>query len=174
MNPDFDLRLKSMRRALTTIIMPAIEPGNQLAQEQAAILVGQLDMLAMQWNRAEPYARLCHDELLRLVTGLRVAGGSETKAAWATLQAVASDHSAPAAAAFNSLSAAMEDLVRAADRDGDAAFRRQLHRDVLLYGHAQAARDRSWFVQCGFDVNAAELKGIDEILAAHAEGRVDA
>lgn len=165
MNPDFDLRLKSMRRALTAVIMPAIERDNQLAQEQAALLVAHLDMIAVQWSRVDAYALLCRDALAELVARIDVSGGPETMAAGKRLSDLAKDRSLAPSPAFHAMSAALEDLVRAVDRDGDAGFRAALHRDVLLYGRDQAARDRAWFVQCGFDVNAGELADIDTILS---------
>lgn len=169
MTPDFDLRFKSMRRALTTVIIPAIEGDNQLAQEQAALLVAHLDMMAVQWSRADAYARLCRTELAQLVGRLDVAGGPETIAAGSRLLALAEDRRLAPAAGFHAMSAALEELVRAADRDGDGGFRAELHREVLLHGREQAARDRSWFVQCGFDVNAGELADIDVIIGRQAE-----
>lgn len=173
MTPDFDLRLKSMRRALTTVIIPAIEQGNPIAQEQAALLVAHLDMIAMQWSRADAYAHLCRDELAQLVGRIEVSGGPETMAAARRLTATAEDPALAASASFQAMSADLEDLVRAVDRDGDERFRSALHRDVLLHGREQAARDRSWFIQCGFDVNAGELTDIDEILGRHAEARAN-
>lgn len=169
MTPEFDLRLKSMRRALTAVIMPAIERDNQLAQEQAALLVAHLDMIAAQWSRVDAYARLCRDALAELVARIEVSGGLETIAAGKRLSELAQDRSLAPSPGFHAMSAALEALVRAVDRDGDPAFRAALHRDVLLYGRDQAARDRSWFIQCGFDVNAGELADIDAILARHAE-----
>ena len=164
MNPGFDLRLKSMRRALTTVIMPALEAGNQLAQEQAALMVAHLDMIASQWDKVDAFARLCLEDAVAVAGRLHAVGGPATQAAMDTVRASVSAIHAGPEAAYNSVSAALEALVRAVDIDGDADFRRTLHRELLLHGNRQAGRDRAWFAACGFDVNAAELPSIDELV----------
>ena len=45
MNPSIELRIKTMVRALTEIIIPAIDRDNSLAQEQAGLLIGHLHVL---------------------------------------------------------------------------------------------------------------------------------
>ncbi len=164
MNPGFAVRLHSMRRALTTMIMPAIDPNNQIAQEQAALLSAHLGMLMTQWGHMDEYARLCLADLVEVARRLEAKGGSATLAAGDALTAGLQSPPRRAEAAFHAISAALEELVRAADLDGDAVFRAALHRAVLLHGNRQAARDRSWFIQCGFDVNAGELTSIDRLL----------
>jgi hypothetical protein len=146
MNPGFAVRLHSMQRALTTMIMPAIDPNNQIAQEQAALLCAHLGMLTTQWDHMDEYARLCLADLVEVARRLEAKGGSATLASG------------------DALTAALQSPPRAADLDGDAVFRAALHREVLLHGNRQAARDRSWFIQCGFDVNAGELPSIDRLL----------
>lgn len=168
MNPGFDLRLKSMRRALTTVILPALDAGNQLAQEQGALMIAHLDMMASQWSRTDAYARLCLDDVLTLVGQLDAAGGDVTRAAMDALLATAGEAHDDPEAAYNRISGGLEALVRAVDVDGDADFRRKLHHALLLYGNRQATRDRAWFAACGFDVNAAELPSIDEMIGRGA------
>ena len=81
MNPSFDLRFQSMRRAMTTVIMPALDPANQLAQEQAALMIAHLDMMTTQWSRVDAFARLCLADLVAVVTKLDPMGGAATNAA---------------------------------------------------------------------------------------------
>lgn len=170
MSPGFAVRLQSMRRALTTVIMPAIDPANQIAQEQAALMVAHIGMFEMQWERLDDYARLCRDDLIELVGRLDARGGAMTEAAAAELATMRHGPPHRAEAAYQALSAGLEALVRAADVDGEADFRATLRREVLLHGNRQAARDRAWFIACGFDVNAAELASIDELLGEAAGG----
>lgn len=164
MNPGFDVRLSSMKRALGTVIIPAIDPDNHLAQEQAALMLAHIGMLEAQWDKLDEYARLCVQDLVALTGRLAVAGGAETLAAATTLQSLAHRPSVRKEQAYRDLSGALEDLVRAVDRDGDRDFRRALHREVLLHGNRQAARDRVWFAACGFDVNTAELPSIEAMI----------
>lgn len=164
MNPGFAVRLQSMRRALTTVITPAIDPTNLLAREQAALMAGHIAMMEMQWERIDAYARLCLEDLTTVAGRLNPEGGAETRAAADALSALLRNPPSRAERAYGDIGAALEDLVRAVDKDGDPAFRAHLHREVLLNGNRQAARDRAWFIACGFDVNAAELPSIDALL----------
>lgn len=164
MNPGFEVRLSSMRRALVTVIMPAIDPDNQLAQEQAALMLAHIGMLEAQWDKLEDYARLCVHDLVEVSGRIDAAGGAETLAAAAALATLAETPPARGEVAYRALSEALEELVRAVDRDGDADFRRTLHREVLLHGNRQATRDRVWFAACGFDVNTADLPSIEELI----------
>lgn len=164
MSPGFAVRLQSMRRALTTVIMPAIDPSNQIAQEQAALMVGHIAMLSTQWERMDDYARLCLADIVDLAGRLEAKGGPATQAAADALTALSQSRPKSAETAFLEISAAIENLVRAVDVDGDPGFRATLHREVLLGGNRQAARDRAWFIACGFDVNAGELTSIETLL----------
>jgi hypothetical protein len=122
MNPGFEVRLSSMRRALATVIMPAIDPGNPLAQEQAGLMLAHIGMLEAQWDKLEDYARLCVQDLIEVSGRIDAAGGPETLAAAAGLAALAGTPPVRGEVAYRALSEALEGLVRAVDRDGDAAL----------------------------------------------------
>ena len=81
MTPDIDLRIASMVRAMEDVVRPAIDPLNSLAAEQAALIVGHLRLLAIQWNKAESYARTCLADLDATLDGLVPSGGPATRAA---------------------------------------------------------------------------------------------
>jgi len=165
MIPEFDLRLDSMLRAMTTVVLPAIDPGNNLAREQASLVTAHIAMMMQQWDKLDAYARLCLDDLGRVVESLEVRGGSLTRGAAADLEALNSSESPPNNQSYRKTMAALENLVRAVEVDGDPGFRRQLHRDVLLFGNRQAERDRAWFAMSGFDVNAKDRPTIEELLS---------
>ena len=164
MNPGFDVRLTSMHRAMATIIIPAIDPENQLAKEQAALMLGHIAILAAQWDKVDDYSRLCLGDILEVARGLTARGGTATSEAASHLQSLAKNPDGRAEQAYHAIGGALEALVRAADIDGDEAFRRVLHKQVLLHANRQAARDRAWYVACGFDVNTADLPSLDELV----------
>ena len=166
MIPGFAIRLDSMSRALSSVIMPAIDPENRLAQEQAALLLGQLAMMSGQWDKVERYTQLCHTDLTSTAKALKPEGGAATAAAGEELSNRIAAAQAPSEESFREVSAALEKLVHAVDEDGNDAFRRHLHRDVLEFGKRQAFRDRAWFIACGFDVNAGELSPIEDLIRA--------
>ena len=164
MNPGFDVRLTSMHRAMATVIIPAIDPENQLAIEQAALMLGHIGILAAQWDKVDDYSRLCLGDILAVARALRAGGGPATTEAAVQLQGLAQSPASRAEHAYQAIAGALEALVRAADVDGDEAFRRTLHQQVLLHANRQAARDRAWFVACGFDVNTKDLPSLDELV----------
>ncbi len=92
MTPSIDLRVATLIRAVEDVIAPAIDQTNHLAKEQTALLVGQLKLLAAQWNRAADYAAVCRADLAGSLGGLRVEGAEQTQRAYA---AVAGALSAP-------------------------------------------------------------------------------
>lgn len=162
MTPDIDLRIASMVRAMEDVVRPAIDPLNSLAAEQAALIVGHLRLLAIQWNKAESYARTCLADLEATLEGLAPSGGPATRAAAAEL-AEARVAGGGAEAHYKAVMRATDSLVRAAARDGEPAFREALHRGVLAFSTRQSLRDRSWFAASGFDLNPAELHSIADL-----------
>lgn len=168
MIPGFAIRIDSMTRALNSVIMPAIDPENRLAQEQAALLMAQLSMMSTQWDKVAGYARLSCSELNAMAQRLKPEGGPVTIAAADELSAILRQDSPPGEDAYRNVSAAVEKLVHAVDEDGTEAFRKRLHREVLEHGKRQALHDRAWFVACGFDVNASELPKIEDLISDYA------
>ncbi len=170
MSPDFDLRLDSMRRAMTNVVLPAIDPADSLALEQAALVVAHLSIMLQQWDRIGDYARLCLEDLRAVSALIEPRGGPRTAAAAADLAAAMEAPAASPNQDFRIGMAALEELVRAAEADGDAAFRAALRREVLLHANRQAVRDRTWFAASGFDVNAAQLLTIQQLFSAPNTG----
>ena len=198
MTPDVGTRLDTIARALTEVIIPALPPHEVLALEQAALCVGHLGLLVEQHRHLADYEAVCLAEMASLTEGLLAAasGGPATTAAAGALRAEADRVGAPleagegpsvvpgAAAAGpggvpgpaasaahqrrNALAGAVDELIRAAGRDGDPEFRAATRRLVLAHGKRQSDRDRAWFRACGMDPDRASLPGIPEMLAAAA------
>ena len=55
MNPSIDLRIRSMLRALQETVIPALDPSDALAREQAGLLVGHLHALSIQHADLRPF-----------------------------------------------------------------------------------------------------------------------
>jgi hypothetical protein len=89
MMPSIDLRLRTMTKAMTDVILPAIAPENPLAQEQARLVIAQLGMIAKQWRQAAEYEALELREITALAErlGALAFGGAETGAAAGALGA---------------------------------------------------------------------------------------
>ncbi|MCK9502932.1 MAG: hypothetical protein M0Q95_01950 [Porticoccaceae bacterium] len=169
MTPGFDVRLSSMKRALSEVIIPAIDSDSSLAQEQAALLLGHLELISQQWRNVSRYNQICLDEIMALVKQIKPVGKEATQSASLQLNEAMTAATGDSEAAYKQIAHALEQLVYAVDIDGDGDFRDSLHRQILLYSQQQALRDRVWFAACGFDVNAKALPSIDEIISGQKE-----
>lgn len=169
MIPGIELRLDSMRRAVAEVILPAIDPTNSLAVEQAMLLLGHIGLLIDQAGKADVYARLCFADLAKMASGIKANGGPVTQAAAVALSTAIGASTGMGDADYRSGTRALETLIRAADVDAEASFRLALRKQVLAFGKRQATRDRSWFAASGFDPDAASLPSIETMLRAERE-----
>ncbi|WP_404477954.1 hypothetical protein [Novosphingobium sp. BL-52-GroH] len=170
MIPSIELRLDSMTRALQQVIIPAIDPGNSLALEQAALMLGHIGLIVDQISVKEAFAALCLDDIASVVADLDPQGGA---AVAAVMRQINEQEKAPgetAEAAYARLSGLIEQLIRAADIDGTQSFRADLHKAVLHFSKRQARRDRIWFAKSGFDPDNGELPTIRSLLATREVG----
>ena len=56
MRPSFDLRLQTMMKAMTEVVLPAVDPDNSAAVEQANLVIGSLNLLTEQVEYAHWFA----------------------------------------------------------------------------------------------------------------------
>lgn len=153
-----------MLRAMEDVVGPAIDRANSLALEQSALVIGHLRMLAIQWSKADGYARACGADLERLIDTLAPNDGPMTQAA-ATSLAAARQTDGGAELRYKAMMAGVDALVRAAAEDGAPAFRETLKQGVLAFSSRQSLRDQSWFAASGFDPRPDELLAVDDIIA---------
>jgi hypothetical protein len=158
-----------MLRAMQEVVSPAIDENNSLAREQAALVIGQLKLLAGQWSRVEGYARACLADLAQSLDIPEPEKGDRTRAAFASLRtAIEGRNEERAEDHFKAVMAAADVLVRATDVDGEDAFRKQLRQNLLAFSKRQSLRDRSWFSPSGFDLKPHELRDVDDIIKGQA------
>lgn len=144
MTPSTALRLQSMMRSMTESILPALDPHDSLALEQAKLMIGHLHALLEQQGREQ---QIQAHEKQHLVTLARLLanhadGGEQTQTALAAVSsALAEDN-------MTTLSLATERL--AAATDASPAFDTLCWSAVLEYATAAAARGKAWFKPMGF------------------------
>jgi hypothetical protein len=172
-----DLRIQSSIDAMTNVVIPAIDPDNGLAQEQAQLVVGMLGLLA-QWLPLE--YRYDRDELARLLRaadklngGLK--GGDRTTEARDQLAALASEgHDVLERAgaeplelqdAVRALRAGLGELVGAVFEDGEAQSRDAASHAVLELSSEQIPRVRAAYAGQGFEGDAHGLPPLEQLLA---------
>lgn len=176
MIPGHALRIQTMLRSMLEEIVPAIDPGAQLARDQAQILVANLRLLADQADRTYEYEMAELREYAALLQALvAAASGGEATAvaraeALAALQAIAPLAALPIPS-YAELSrhvrrakAAADGLVEAANVDGAPASRVATSAAVLAQAAAQNRRERVWFKAAGLDAAPATLPTLDEVL----------
>ena len=78
MLPDISNRITNIIKAIEKTISPAIDAENRMAQEQAALAIGHLQMLEQQWNYAYVFEKGSFENMLALANQLYdVAGGGQ-------------------------------------------------------------------------------------------------
>ena len=159
MNPTIELRIKTMIRALTEIIVPVVDPRNALAQEQAGLLVGHLHALLLHEGREKA---MCDGEraALKDLSNALVEvsdGGAITTAATSHLKALPNDVDT------DTLSHAIEALVIDAGIDGSETFKRACDSLVIQHAREENLRSRVWFNAMGFDHDPDSLPDIESL-----------
>lgn len=167
MNPDIDLRLKSLEKALTDVISAAVPESEQLARDQINLVVGHLKVIGTHWKYALRYELGTMDALRRLADQLRefTDGGMHTALdeACASVDAVDREAFDDVQNAQRALAVAIDGVIAAGyttDRMEPAL------RDAVLDHYAHAApRERIWHQGSGLDPDAASLAALHTLFS---------
>lgn len=172
-----DIQIKSILKAMTDVVLPAVDPNNKLAQEQARLCMGLLGLMAKQLPLQ--YRFDC-DELARLSAYAaelqRIAkGGAETDAALSALKQRTGDADvvleraqvSPQAVldAVRGLREATGSLITSVYRDGESGAQERVQRATLAMSREQLLRDRSWVLAQGWEADPKAVPPIEELLA---------
>jgi hypothetical protein len=163
MTPSIEVRLESVLHGLRDAIIPAINPGEALAVEQAGLIVAQLTMLVKQLPYADRYHRLCRDDARAsaAVMVLEPAGGPRSQAANAALAALlAAEGSHDPHADYLAIAGGIAELTTAAAEDAQPGWRTRVHAEALAFASRQNRRERVWFIDAGFDPDPGELPSL--------------
>lgn len=163
MNPDLDLRLASVIKALREVILPALPPEQRMAREQASLVLGHLAILAEQWPYALRYELECLADSRALAGELAalVEDGSALRAARASAAQVD-------VADYAAVSAAHRDLKRhidaaLGDGEGRVPLAPAVLDAVLRMNDRRAPRERSWFRGSGLDPDGPRLPPLEAL-----------
>lgn len=177
MLPDIPIRLSNMMKAMETIIAPAIDPENNLAQEQATLMMGHLKLLVDQWDQAYLYERGTLKEMKALAERLMDISGDSlnTHADWQALKtAVESvpEQLPDTATEINtytiSIGSCIDNLIYACFEEGSGELQDSVTTVMLAYGEIQTMRERVWFQGTGLDPEQKSLASIDAMLKQEA------
>ncbi len=177
-----DLLLRAAAKAMTDVVLPALDTDNKLAQEQGQLVLASLNFVV---QRIPQLYRFDCDELARSVefaaklgkiaatagaaaefaqpVALTMANGTE-------LLARARANPAEIEAANRDLREKIGALVAALCAEASAELLSQVGRAVTENAAEQLLRDRSWVAPQGWEPGGAGLVDLDELLAEHRPG----
>ena len=163
MNPDIDLRLQAVLKALSDVILPALPAEERLARDQTRLVMGHLEIIHEQWQYAlkfelENLALAC--ELARDQAALNAdcTLDEDLSAALAVADAVANSDYQAVSQAHRALKAVIDRLLTAGQTD--TALSPSMLAAVLRYNQRRAPRERIWHRAAGLDPDAAQLPSI--------------
>ena len=172
------VQIKSMVKAMTDVVLPAIDPANKLAQEQARLILGLLGLMAQQLPLQFRFD--CDDlaRQLELSAGLKklasgapqlqvcVQGMNQAAAAAAGILEQARVTPEELERAVRELRAATSQVVRAVYDEGNQSVVKPVQDLVLAASKEQLLRDRSWVLMQGWEPDPAAVPKIQELLSA--------
>ena len=160
MNPDLDLRLKSVMKALSDVVLPALPAGERMARDQVNLALGHLAIIAEQWPYALRFELAALDESLALAAEMlglleddaQVAMLESSLARAATLDR---EDYADVAAFHRALK---DELAQAVEVGAGARpLSGALIDAVLCHNARRAPRERSWCRASGLDPDGPRL-----------------
>jgi len=168
MNPEIDLRLKSVLKALSEVILPALPAGERMARDQTNLVIGHLSIIAEQWKHALNFE----------LENLALASGLAAELAGMTLDARLGDDLIAALAAADEVDRNDYDAVSAVHRGLKTVIDRLIADDyrstpmppamrdaVLRYNQRRATPERIWHRGAGLDPDGASLPPIAALFA---------
>lgn len=170
------IQLDSMIKAMTEVVVPAVDPNNQLACEQAQLVLGMLHLMAarLPWQFHFDIDALERAVNLSSFILENSGGGSTTQHALNDLKQTndgASEVLANATVSPDKLAETLLELraktssvVDALWTDGEIDCRDSIARAVLDAAREQTARERAWFAPQGWDNPAEAPLPLDGLL----------
>lgn len=168
------LQIQVMIKAMDQVVVPAIDPGNKIAQEQAGLV---LEALRVLQDRLPIWRRYVCDELDRLVCAvaeIRECGGiGQSDALQVLMDASANGKillASPIADASEiedaaiTLRNAIGQLMSENDTPENPVHRSELGKIVLRVSGTQLARERAWLSGFGFESDPSKIAPIEEQL----------
>ena len=171
-----DIQITSVIKAMTDVIIPAIDPVNKLAIEQSQLIIGLLSLLKSQ---LPVQFRFDRDELGRLCTHAATLSriSSSDSGTQKALQQLAADSAAASSlldqfgrdpaeliAQVRKLREGMSGVVDAAAQGTDGAAQLQAEKVILAMSKEQLLRDRSLVKMQGWEMDPDSIPAIEELL----------
>ena len=172
-----EIQIQTAIKAMTEVVLPALDPHDKIAAEQGQLVVGMLALLGQQLPLQYRFDR---DELTRLHA---FAAALHPRASWpaSAREAFAEMDSAAAGAedvldraraepheleeSIKRLRHAMTSVVRTVFSADDADARSAVRDSVMAMSEQQLLRDRSWLLMQNWEPNPQAVPPIEELLS---------
>lgn len=171
-----ELQLKSALTAMKNVVVPAVDPHNKLAQEQARIIMGMLDMMIQQLPLAYRYevdqlarSALLAEKLLEKSASFSGAASDVLRSDLAHAQEIhqlAKVEPNELREANLQLQGSLGWVLSAYDGELDGENFSEISKLVLEYSEQQLLRDRSWLKLQGWEKKPESLPDIHTLLPA--------
>lgn len=171
------IQIQSILKAMTDVVVPAVDANNKLAQEQAQLCMGMLNLMAKQIPLQFQFDCDELGRLLALSASMQgsAKGGEKTSASITELKFCSSTAEKRLQAALTSPEQ-IEDSIRALRKatgavvtqvyaDGAEESRVAIKKAVLDSSGEQVLRDRSWLMMQGWEPDPDAVPDIQTLLA---------
>lgn len=171
------LQIQTVIKAMLDVILPAVDPNNRMAQEQAGLVVGMLNLLAQRLPLAYRYDCVELSRLLEFAENLRsktagIRAASESLESLAASARVGEDVLERAKAEPSELEQAVFDLrekigalIQAAYAEADGpAVLKSIGATVLEASREQLLRERVWVIGQGWESKPDELPSLETLI----------
>ncbi|SFQ29090.1 hypothetical protein [Pseudomonas borbori] len=171
-----DIQLTCITKAMLDVVIPAVDPNNQLAVEQSQLVVRMLNLMAMQLPLQFRFDR---DELQRLVGSaaefkkiqMTDFGAAAAMEKFSSRCALATDvlekcqvDPAEILYSIKYLREAMASIVSSLAEGNDEAAQLQVEKVVLNVAREQLLRDRSLMATQGWEADPTAIPNIESLL----------
>lgn len=173
-----DIQLKSMIKALRDVVIPAIDPANRLAVEQAQLVTGMLGLMQHQLPLQYRFDRDELGRLIHLFHGLKVICDLDPaleslpgkyKGLMTESRAVLEGSAVDPERLHDTVRRLREvagEVVIFANEHADEPARQRIEREVLELSREQLLRDRALVAPQGWEPDLLALPSIHSLLSA--------
>lgn len=169
-------QIPTLIKALTDVVLPAVDPDNRLAQEQAQLIIGSLRLLAQRMPLQYRYDRFELQSFVRLADDLSAKAGSTPELASAleamrataergrNLLARAGAEPEQIEAANLALRESIGAFSQASSTLPDQDCRRAIESDVMAHAKDMLLRERAWLAMQGWEGADSGLPEIEKLI----------
>jgi hypothetical protein len=168
--------LQTIVKAMSDVILPAVDPNNKLAQEQARLVIGMLNLVNSRLPLMYRYDRDELSRFLALASTLQslakdLPGAGEAVAALDSTLESGADVLRRAAAEPGELEVAnfnlrekIGALITAVYSTTDFTKLEQIKAAITSHAREQLLRDRSWLISQGWEPDPAAIPDIETLI----------